>query len=341
MDVDMDAARPRAGSTGYRAGGGAFVGPLEDPSSMMEGMVMGDEGKSEGKGGGGRGGTPGKAKGGSGGGGGVEEKEGKEGKEGVAGDSEFDCYPYTFSPLLLFAQSSYFDAGFSNYNSVAQFFTAALPGVNMLENVLYDRKNMLYEALITYVTDNRMFVPLCIDAHCTAIQVLGPKSLLYYDPLSSSVTLVEGSDAIKYLGFLLLKCNLGDSQHMQDNKSHYVGNESNNTRKMLYSFWKEIHKMKLSNLRCRTRRVPLDLQSYLLVNGRGDPSAMSTQQTGNTCYFQTYLFAVLCKVGGPSLAGDGRSVKMEVRRNGERRREEERGGGRRREEEGGEEKSGV
>ena len=329
MDVDMDAARPRAGSTGYRAGGGAFVGPLEDPSSMMEGMVMGDEGKSEGKGGSGRGGTSGKAKGGSGGGGGVE---GKEGKEGVAGDSEFDCYPYTFSPLLLFAQSSYFDAGFSNYNSVAQFFTAALPGVNMLENVLYDRKNMLYEALITYVTDNRMFVPLCIDAHCTAIQVLGPKSLLYYDPLSSSVTLVEGSDAIKYLGFLLLKCNLGDSQHMQDNKSHYVGNESNNTRKMLYSFWKEIHKMKLSNLRCRTRRVPLDLQSYLLVNGRGDPSAMSTQQTGNTCYFQTYLFAVLCKVGGPSLAGDGRSVKMEVRRNGERRREAARGGERRREE---------
>ena len=33
---------------------------------------------------------------------------------------ELDCYPYTFSPLLLFAQESYFDKGHSNYNSVAQ-----------------------------------------------------------------------------------------------------------------------------------------------------------------------------------------------------------------------------
>ena len=30
----------------------------------------------------------------------------------------------------------------------------------------------------------------------------------------------------------------------------------------------------------------------------------STQQTGNTCYFQTYLFAVLCKVGRCSLGAD-------------------------------------
>ncbi len=39
---------------------------------------------------------------------------------------ELDCYPYTFSPLLLFAESSYFDKGYSNYNSVAQFFSSAL-----------------------------------------------------------------------------------------------------------------------------------------------------------------------------------------------------------------------
>ena len=48
------------------------------------------------------------------------------------------------------AQSGYFDKGFSNYNSVAQFFDSVLD-VNMLENVLYDRKNMLYEDLLEYV----------------------------------------------------------------------------------------------------------------------------------------------------------------------------------------------
>ena len=32
---------------------------------------------------------------------------------------------------------------------------------------------------------------------------------------------------------------------------------------------------------------------------------MSTQETGNTCYFQTYLFAVLCRVCAPSPNRDG------------------------------------
>jgi hypothetical protein len=68
-----------------------------------------------------------------------------------------DCYPYTFSPLLLFAQEGYFDKGYSNYNSVAQFFAPALPDVNMLENVLYDRKNMLYEELLDFVTKNKNY----------------------------------------------------------------------------------------------------------------------------------------------------------------------------------------
>ena len=31
-----------------------------------------------------------------------------------------------------------------------------------------------------------------------------------------------------------------------------------------------------------------------------DPRGMSTQATGNTCYFQTYLFALLCKICSPS-----------------------------------------
>ena len=37
-----------------------------------------------------------------------------------------DSYPYTFSPLLLFAQEGYFDKGYSNYNSVAAFFAPVL-----------------------------------------------------------------------------------------------------------------------------------------------------------------------------------------------------------------------
>ena len=72
-----------------------------------------------------------------------------------ADGSSLDAYPYTFSPLLLFAQDGYFDKGHSNYNSVAQFFASVLP-VNMLDNVLYERKNMLYDELLEHVTQRRM-----------------------------------------------------------------------------------------------------------------------------------------------------------------------------------------
>jgi len=130
-------------------------------------------------------------------------------------DYQLDCYPYTFSPLLLFAQSSYFDKGHSNYNSVAQFFAPALPDVNMLDGVLYDRKNMLYEDLLTYVTTNRMLVPCCIDAHFTAMQVMNDTSAIYYDPLQATLSYVHGEGYKKLACFLLLKCNLGDSQHLQ------------------------------------------------------------------------------------------------------------------------------
>ena len=50
------------------------------------------------------------------------------------GDYWLDCYPHTFSPLLLFSQEDYFDKGLSNYNSVAQFFSPILD-VDMLDNV--------------------------------------------------------------------------------------------------------------------------------------------------------------------------------------------------------------
>ena len=95
-------------------------------------------------------------------------------------DHTLDCYPYTFSPLLLFSTDGYFDRGYSNYNAVASFFDPVLRGVlgdydfdggeiqkegsstsprrgekspekeqeqsgggiNMMEGVVYERKNM-------------------------------------------------------------------------------------------------------------------------------------------------------------------------------------------------------
>ena len=44
-------------------------------------------------------------------------------------DHTLDCYPYTFSPLLLFSTDGYFDRGYSNYNAVASFFDPVLRGV--------------------------------------------------------------------------------------------------------------------------------------------------------------------------------------------------------------------
>ena len=66
-------------------------------------------------------------------------------------------------------QEGYFDKGFSNYNSVAAFFNSVLE-VDMLANVLYERKSLLYEELIELVISQRMLVTCCIDAHFTAFQ---------------------------------------------------------------------------------------------------------------------------------------------------------------------------
>ena len=220
-----------------------------------------------------------------------------------------DCYPYTFSPLLLFSDPGYFDKGYSNYNSVAKFFEAVLLplGVDMLSNVLYDRKNMTYDVLFQHVTKNRMFVPCCIDAHCTAFQVVGDKQLIYYDPLNSAVKLVDGQSYDRFMGYLLIKCNLGNSQHMVDNKGYYKGENGNRLKTILYDIWDEINKYVP---RVYKEPIPLDLDTYLMINNKGDPTTMSTQRTGNTCYFQTYLFAILCKVGTPSLSRGNRSVTI-------------------------------
>ena len=201
-----------------------------------------------------------------------------------AGGFELDCYPYSFSPLLLFAPGSYFDKGYSNYNSVAQFFGPVLE-VNMLENVLYERKNMLYEDLFELVTTEKMLVTCCIDAHFTAFQVLPNRQLVYYDPMRATLAHVGGDGFKKLVLYLLLKCHYGNSQHIQENADHYTGSGTTTTRRLIYCLWRDMNKIQ-GNMadQVRSRGLPLNLDRYLLVNGEGDPRTMSVQLTGNTCY---------------------------------------------------------
>lgn len=204
-----------------------------------------------------------------------------------------DCYPYTFTPLLLFCEDGYFDKGYSNYNAVAQFFQSVIP-VNMLENVLYDRKNMLYEELLDHVTRNEMLVICCIDAHFTAFQVIkeGRKpSLLHYDPLKSNLQRVSGDGFRTLALFLLMKCNYGDSQHIQENKDHYTGMGSNATRRTIYQLWRKINTIERSSdlYGIAYKKAPLNVDRYLLINDPQNYRCVSKQLTSNTCYFQTFL----------------------------------------------------
>ena len=223
------------------------------------------------------------------------EKDKEMTEQNGSRESLLDCYPYSFTPLLLFAQASYFDKGYSNYNAVAQFFSPVIQA-DMLENVLYDRKNMEYEELLDFVTRNEMLVTCCIDAHFTAFQVIKGRSnrpsLIYYDPLRSSLKIVSGESFKTFATFLMMKCNYGDSQHIQDNKDHYTGINSNATRRMIYQVWKKINIVEspVSFFRLEMKSVPLNLDRYLLINDARNPRAMSTQQTANTCYFQTFLY---------------------------------------------------
>jgi hypothetical protein len=210
---------------------------------------------------------------------------------------KLDCYPYSFSPLLLFAQSSYFDKGYSNYNSVAQFFQTVIP-INMLDNVLFDRKNMLYEELFSYVIQHEMLVICCIDEHFTAVQVFSDNSLVLYDPRKPQLQKFKGDSFRAFLVYLLLKCSYADSNHIQENKEHYTGTLSTNvTRQCIYQTWKQINKLNGPMGRIKSEAVALPLKRYLFINDPSNMKLMSTQLTSNTCYFQVFLFAVLVKVG--------------------------------------------
>ena len=243
-----------------------------------------------------------------------------------------DCYPYSFSPLLLFAPSGYFDKGYSNYNAVARYFSPAIGSeYNMLENVVYDRKNMKYEDLLNYVIDRGCLVVCCIEAHFTAFQLLSnatsgdinnekkakqkASSLLYYDPAGGRLQLMSGDSAKRFALFRLMKCHYGDNQHIIDNPNHYKGH-SNPIRRLIWRIWKSINRTE--DISVSSHSVDLNLNRYVFLNEPGNTRAMSKQLTGCTCYFQAFLFAVLCKVGRPvvSVSGDdigfdhGRSISF-------------------------------
>lgn len=79
-----------------------------------------------------------------------------------------------------------------------------------------------------------------------------------------------------------------------------------------YNLWNKINSLTLSDLNgCRWVNLPLNLEKYLFINNSQKFSSMSIQLTGNTCYFQTYLFTLLCKVGKPKISSDGRSIELQ------------------------------
>lgn len=220
-----------------------------------------------------------------------------------------DCHPYSFSPLLLFTSPGYFDKGYSNYNAVVQFFRPCFQAaaeadgaaVDMLAHVVYERSNMLYEDLLNEVLSRCALIVCCIDAHFTALQLLPGGCGVYYDPLNPQLVLVSGSSCRKLAAFLLMKCSYGDNRHLTENKSHYTGSDATATRRMIWRLWQDINTLELRHLRIETERVSLALDRHVLINDKQNPRLMSVQLTGNTCYFQVFLFAVLCKFGQPTL----------------------------------------
>ncbi len=113
-----------------------------------------------------------------------------------------------------------------------------------------------------------MLVTCCIDSHCTAFQVLKGHSLIYYDPLSPSLTYIKDEWSFKkFVLFLLMKCKYGDSQHIQENKNYYTGPDSNETRRFIYELWRKINDLSISSLKLnKASTVSLGLDRYLLVN---------------------------------------------------------------------------
>lgn len=229
-----------------------------------------------------------------------------------------DCYPYTFSPLLLFADG-YFDKGHSNYNAVAAFFQNAISAnqVDLMQNVIYEPRNMLYEELLEHIEQQQSLVICCIDAHFTAFQVVrqnnnGKTCAVYYDPLINTLQYIPPNSFRLFATYKLIKCHYGDSQHVQENKEHYTGlTSANPTRRMIYKLWDKINTLHAIPFKVQQRTVALELNRHVLINDATNHQLVATQLTGNTCYFQVFLFALLCKIGQFTVSANEQSLQFD------------------------------
>ena len=149
----------------------------------------------------------------------------------------------------------------------------------MLENVVFERKNLLYEELLEQVLAQRSLVTCCIDAHFTAFQVLDNNCCVYYDPLKPRLTLVYGEQSMrKFICYLLLKCSYADNSHVQENKGHYMGPDATPIRRTIYKLWQNINTQELHNLYdVRTKPVGPNPNSTPTPTPNPDPSPFLPQ----------------------------------------------------------------
>ena len=174
----------------------------------------------------------------------------------------------------------------------ADHYRADDGGIDMLRGVVYDRMNLTYDELFDHVSANQCLVTCCIDAHFTAFQMLNKTTLLYYDPLQPCLNVARGERDVHHAAlYLLMKCHYGDNGHVHENEKYYTSPTSTRLQNAVFQMWKKINNVAgVSSLGIRWARVPLNVSDrYLFVNSKTTPGNMSTQLTGNTCYFQTYL----------------------------------------------------
>ena len=67
-----------------------------------------------------------------------------------------------------------------------------------------------------------------------------------------------------------------------------TGADTTQTRRTIYQLWRDINKLEPGTVlrQVRSKSIGLHIDRYLLVNSRSNPRNLSTQMTGNTCYFQ-------------------------------------------------------
>ena len=95
-------------------------------------------------------------------------------------------------------------------------------GINMLQGVIYDRKNLTYDELYNHINATKSLVTCCIDAHFTAFQIIAKDTLIYYDPLSPQLKMCSGAHAQNVALYLMMKCGYGDNGHIIENKKYYT-----------------------------------------------------------------------------------------------------------------------